>query len=215
MSSKKSLWTSIDLHLRRSACKSEKIDLHAWRHGFRPQKNHFRGKSSRRALFGHTGCWSIAKCSQISCRNNTGGFRSWPPATCKFSTRRSFDHHCKWNGNFVQKKRVSKNEKKSYLSLHAIDLKVTKARYDCEIACDCVKRAKVVLHVALCKELFARRHTATHKPTSAHPLIVTTMTHIHTSNKSGCRGGARRPTMTDVGTETAFSLDQRKYFQKN
>ena len=45
-----------------------------------------------------------------------------------------------------------------------------KARYDCEIACDCVKRANVDLHVGLCKEIFARKHTATHKPTSAQPL---------------------------------------------
>ena len=36
-----------------------------------------------------------------------------PPAR---STRRSFDHHGKGNGNFVSKI-VSKNEKKSYLSL--------------------------------------------------------------------------------------------------
>ena len=43
-------------------------------------------------------------------------------------------------------------------------------RNDCEIACDCVKRANVVLHVGLCKEIFARKHTATHKPTSAQPL---------------------------------------------
>ena len=48
---------------------------------------------------------------------------------------------------------------------------------DCEIACDCVKRANVVLHVGLCKEIFARKYTATHKPTSAQPLKVTTMTH--------------------------------------
>ena len=56
-------------------------------------------------------------------------------------------------------------------------------RKDCEIACDCVKRANVVLHVGLCEEIFARKHTATHKPTSAQPpqpLIVTSMTHIHT-----------------------------------
>ena len=26
------------------------IDLHAWRHGLRPKRNHFRGQSSRRAL---------------------------------------------------------------------------------------------------------------------------------------------------------------------
>ena len=60
-----------------------------------------------------------------------------------------------------------------------IDLKVMKMRNDCEIACDCVKRANVVLHVGLCKEIFARQHTATHKPTPAQPLIVTTMPHIH------------------------------------
>ena len=51
-----------------------------------------------------------------------------------------------------------------------IDLKVMKTRNDCEIACDCVKRANVVLHVGLCEEIFARKHTATHKPTNAQPL---------------------------------------------
>ena len=61
-----------------------------------------------------------------------------------------------------------------------------KARNDCEIACDCVKRANVVLHVRLCKEIFARKHTATHKPTSAQPLSAPqsdqrdTHTYIHT-----------------------------------
>ena len=86
-----------------------------------------------------------------------------PPAR---STRRSFDHHGEGNGNFVSK-RVSKNEKK-VVSL--IDLKEMKTRNDCEIACDCVKRANVVLHVDLCNEIFARKHTATHKPTSAQPV---------------------------------------------
>ena len=60
-----------------------------------------------------------------------------------------------------------------------IDLKEMKTRNDCEIACDCVKLANVVLHVGLCKEIFARKHTATHKPTSAHSAHMTTMTHIH------------------------------------
>ena len=58
-----------------------------------------------------------------------------------------------------------------------------KARNDCEIACDCVKRANVVLHVRLCKEIFARKHTATHKPTSAQPTHMChddTHTHTHT-----------------------------------
>ena len=73
-----------------------------------------------------------------------------------------------------------------------IDLKVMKTRNDCEIACDCVKRANVVLHVGLCKEIFARKQTATHKPTSAQPLIVTTMTHIHTHLIIAC--GAPWPT---------------------
>ena len=101
-----------------------------------------------------------------------------PPPAC-LSTRRSFDHHGKGNGNFVQK-RVSKNEKK-VVSL--LDLKEMKARNDCEIACDCVKRANVVLHVRLCKEIFARKHTATHKPTSAQPThMCHDDTHTHTPN---------------------------------
>ena len=86
-----------------------------------------------------------------------------------------FDHHGKGNGNFVYE---SFEKCKKVVSL--IDLKEMKTRNDCEIACDCVKPANVVLHVGLCEEIFARKHTATHKPTSAQPLIVTTMTHIHT-----------------------------------
>ena len=92
-----------------------------------------------------------------------------------------------------------------------------KTRNDCEIACDCVKRANVVLHVGLCKEIFARKHTATHKPTSAQPHIVTTITHMHTHTST--RGlvalEPRRPPMTDEVTESAFQLDQRKHFQKS
>ena len=144
-------------------------------------------------------------------RNFTGGFPSWLPATCKFSTRRSFDHHGKGSGNFVQKKCFEKWKK--VVSL--IDLKEMKTRNDCEIACDCVKRATVVLHVGLCKEIFARKHTATHKPTSAQPLTATSVT----SNKIASRSGAPRPPLTDVGTEIAFRqsfrLDQRKHFRKS
>ena len=58
--------------------------------------------------------------------------------------------------------------KKKAVSL--IDLKVMKTRNDCEIACDCVKRENMVLHVGLFKEIFARKHTGTHNPTSAQPL---------------------------------------------
>ena len=34
-------------------------------------------------------------------------------------------------------------------------------------------------------------------------------------NKIASRRGAPRPPMTDVGTETAFRLDQRKHFRKS
>ena len=61
-----------------------------------------------------------------------------------------------------------------------------KTRNDCEIACDCVKRANVVLHVGLCEEIFARKHTATHKPTSAQPLSAShsDQRDIHTRTRS-------------------------------
>ena len=68
-----------------------------------------------------------------------------------------------------------------------IDLKEMKTRNDCEIACDCVKRANVVLNVGLCKEIFSKKHTATHKPTSAQPPIVTTMTHTYTNTHTPTR----------------------------
>ena len=67
-----------------------------------------------------------------------------------------------------------------------LDLKEMKARNDCEIACDCAKRANVVLHVRLCKEIFASKQTATPKPTSAQPISAPhsdqrdTHTYIHT-----------------------------------
>ena len=130
-----------------------------------------------------------------------------PPAR---STRRSFDHHGKGNGNLYQK---SFEEWKEVVSL--IDLKEMKTRNDCEIACDSVKRANVVLHVDLCKEIFDRKHTGTHKPTSAQPTHCATMTHIHTyTYKMAGRRGAPRPPMTDIGTETAFRFEKAPAFPK-
>ena len=73
-----------------------------------------------------------------------------------------------------------------------------KTRNDCEIACDCVKRANVVLHGGLCKEIFARKHTDTHKPTSAQP---THMCHdvsevfVSTDGRRACRRVAIGSTM--------------------
>ena len=98
-----------------------------------------------------------------------------------------------------------------------LDLKEMKTRNDCEIACDCVKSANVVLYVGLCEEIFARKHTATHKPTSAQPLSAphSDQRDIHISNKIASRCEAPRHPVTDVGTETAFRLDQRKHFRKS
>ena len=65
-----------------------------------------------------------------------------------------------------------------------------KTRNDCEIACDCVKCANVVLHVGVCEEIFARKHTATHKSTSPQPLSAPHSdqrdihTYIHTRTRS-------------------------------
>ena len=106
---------------------------------------------------------------------------------------------------------MSFEKRKKVVSL--IDLKVMKTRNDCEIAFDCVKRANVVLLVGLCKEIFARKHTATHKPTSGHPLY-SYQRDIHSSNKMAGRHGAPRPPMTDVGTETAFRLEKAQAFPK-
>ena len=119
------------------------------------------------AKFGHTGCWSIAKCShpgtsQVDFQVDRPPPANSPPGDLLITMVKE--------AVFCTKKSVSKNEKK-VLSL--IDLKVMKTRNDWETSCDCVKRANVVLHVGLCKEIFARKHTATHKPTSAQPLTAT------------------------------------------
>ena len=50
-------------------------------------------------------------------------------------------------------------------------LKEMKTRNDSEIACDCVKRANVVLHVGLCKEIVKKFSPgSTQLPTSRHLL---------------------------------------------
>ena len=140
------------------------INMLSLRHGFRPKRNHFRGQSSHWALFGHTGCWSIAKCSQSSCRNYTGGFRSWPPATCRFSTRRSFDHHGKGNGNFVNKKEFRKMKKSRISHWSESD----ENAIDCEIACDCVKRTQTWFYMLAYVKKFSPG--STQLPTSRHLL---------------------------------------------
>ena len=88
---------------------------------------------------------------QSSRRNYTGGFRSWPPATCTFSTRRSLVKE-----TIILYKRVSKKWKKVKLGRISHWSDNDENATDCEIACDCVKRANVV--VGLWKEIFARTH---------------------------------------------------------
>ena len=75
----------------------------------------------------------------------------------------------------VKKKEFRKTEKQwnSFVSLIDKD----ESAIDCEIACDCVKRANVVL--SLRREIFATTHTATHKPASAQRLKVTIVTSIN------------------------------------
>ena len=68
-----------------------------------------------------------------------------------------------------------KNEKKWDLFVSLIDLIMMKTPLTVRLPVT-VKLANVV--VGLWKEIFARTHTATHKPTSAQCLIVTTMTHL-------------------------------------
>ena len=74
-------------------------------------------------------------------RPSKGGFRCIPPATCRLSTRRSFDHHGKGNGNFFIK-RVSKIKKVKLLCVSHLS-EIDQNSSDCEIACDSVKCAYV------------------------------------------------------------------------
>ena len=154
----------------------------------------------------NNGCRSIAKCSQISCRNDTGGFRSWPPATCKLSTRRSFDHHGKGSGNFVQKKSFEKWKK--VVSL--IDPKVMKTRNDQEMPVT-VSSVRTWFYM----QAYVKKSSAgsTQLPTSRHLLSPLQWPRWHTSNKIASRVEPRRPPRTDVNIETIFRLDQLKHFQ--
>ena len=78
----------------------------------------------------------------------------------------------------IYKNRVSKKWKKVKLVRISHWSDSDENAIDFQIACDFVKHANVV--IGLRKEIFAKTHTATHKPTSAQRLIVTTMTHTHT-----------------------------------
>ena len=93
-----------------------RVDLHAWRHGFGPKRNHFRGRVHAGLYLDILDADRSPNPVRFHVRTTQVDFEVHHPPPA-FSTRRSFDHHGKGNGNFVQKKRVSKSEIKSYLSL--------------------------------------------------------------------------------------------------
>ena len=64
--------------------------------------------------------------------------------------------------------------RKSETFVSFIDLKVMKTLLTARLP---VTVSSMQMWFYVCKTFFARKHTATHKPTSAQPLIVTTMTH--------------------------------------
>ena len=66
-----------------------------------------------------------------------------------------------------------------FVSLIDIDLKVMKTLLIGRLP---VTVSSVQTWFYVCKEIFATEHTATHKPASDQPFILTTMTptHIHT-----------------------------------
>ena len=98
----------------------------------------------------------------------------------------------------IHKKSSEKRRKKSELVRISHWSDSDENAMNCKIACDCVKRANVV--VGLRKENFARTHTATHKPRFAQRLIVTKMTHKHLMIVCG----APRPTAWRGNTGNHF-----------
>ena len=135
--------TSIELHLRRSTSAGES---HWWvdrstclasRVRISTEKESFPGSEFKPASIWT--CWMLIDrqiCSQRSCRNFTGGFRSWPPATC--TTRTSFDHHGKRSG-ILYKKWVLKM-KKSRISHWSESDENAKWLRDCLWLCQACKR---------------------------------------------------------------------------
>ena len=74
------------------------------------------------------------------------------------------------------KKKFRKNEKKKWnLFVSLIDLIVMKTLFTARLP----MIVSSVQKWFQAKRYFARKHAATHKPTAAQRLIVTTMTHIH------------------------------------
>ena len=132
------------------------------------------------AKFGHTGCWSIAKCNDMI--GETGMVDNFDVSLSSSFIRKKRplspnavrDHARTAQVDFevdrpppadsapgdllttMVKETVilyKKEFRRMKKSVPLIDLKVMKTRNDFEIACDCVKQANVVLHVGLCKEI--------------------------------------------------------------
>ena len=103
--------------------------------------NHFRGQSSSWPPFGHAGCWSIAKyaVSVLAGTSQVDFEVDCPPPAACLSTRRSFDHHGKGNGNFVKKKEIRKM-KKSRISPWCERDEIANWLRDCLWLCQACKR---------------------------------------------------------------------------
>ena len=146
----------------------------------------------------------------------TGGFRSWPPATCRFSIGGCFDHHGKGNGYY--KIGVSKKWKKKWnLLVSLIDLIVMNAIIlfrDGLWLCQACKRGRRPTERNFRQD--PHSYPQTHICSALYSDHDDTHTHTHTHlTKSQGAVEPRRPPMTDVVTETTFRLDQRKHFQKS
>ena len=64
----------------------------------------------------------------------------------------------------ILNKKEFRNTKKSETCSYLSSIwKWWKRENDCETACDCVKRANMVFGLCIYKEIFARKHTTTHK----------------------------------------------------
>ena len=98
---------------------------------------HFRGQSSRRVTFGHTGCWSIAKCR----------------FSAKFS--KSFDHHGKTRKEMFKKEFRKRPREKPELPRRSVS-NFNQAVFDYVLENACVKVGKEMF--ASCTYALPRSH---------------------------------------------------------
>ena len=131
--------------------------------------------------------------------------RSWPSATCRFSTKRSFDHHGKRNSNYI--KRVSKKGKKLKLvriSLSDFKVPLLEATLTVNVSSACKRGRRPT-------ERYFREDS--HRYPQANICSALYSDHDDASDKTTSRGEAPQASC-DRRTGTVFRLDQRKHFKK-